>query len=398
KTPQTTLPPSALAVTGGNQTRSSDYETLTIQTDYNKRFKLLGMTHEFLAGAEYLKEDSFRHTLQNFGGTTTANPPLYRPHEISLTGNPTEFDSRSYAVYAQDTIEFIPKWKVTLGGRRDQMKADYSSATSPKLNYGEWSLRGALSYHFSPESHFYIAYSDSFSPTTDLYQLSVAPLPPERSQVKEIGAKWLLFDGDLALRTALYRADKQWERNTDLESTAAILTRKRRTDGFELELAGRITPNWEVFSGFALMDPEIRKVAVNVNTATGVLTSANPGYEGKRARNTPPYAFNLWTTYKLPYGWKVGGGVEVKGDRYGYSPTGTGPIPTLPGETKFHPNTAPAYMRWDAMVAYEQPKWAVRLNVQNVFNKLYYDAIYDNGPFTIPGQRRRAIMTAEYRF
>ncbi|WP_292980940.1 TonB-dependent receptor [Nitrosomonas sp.] len=398
KTPNLNNPPSALAVTGGNITRVMDYETLTIQSDYNQRFKLLGMNHEFLAGAEYLYEDSFRHSLQNFGGTTNATPPLFRPYKTNQAGNPVEFDSHSYAFYAQDTIEFIPKWKVTLGGRRDQMKAKYSSLTSPKLNYGEWSLRGALSYHFSDQSHFYIAYSDSFSPTADLYQLTVAPLPPERSQVKEIGAKWLLFDGDLALRAALYRADKQWERNTDLESTASVLTRKRRTDGIELELAGRITSNWEVFSGLALMDSEIRKVAINANPATGILTSANPGYEGQRSRNTPPFTFNLWTTYKLPYGWKVGGGVEVKGKRYGYNPSGTGPIPTLPSETEFHPNTAPAFMRWDAMVAYEQPKWAVRLNVQNVFNKLYYDSIYDNGGFLTPAMRRRAIMTAEYRF
>ncbi|MDL1865186.1 TonB-dependent siderophore receptor [Betaproteobacteria bacterium PRO5] len=382
----------------GGPTRAMDYETLAIQTDYNKKFQLFGMNHEFLAGAEYLNEDGFRHSLQNFGGTTAANPPLYRPYEISSTGNPVDFKSRTYAVYMQDTIEFIPKWKLTLGGRRDEMKAIYSNTLSPRLRYGEWSTRGALSYHFSDQSHFYVAYSDSFSPTADLYQLNVAPLPPERSQVKEVGAKWLLFEGDLALRAALYRADKQWERNTDLESTASVLTRKRRTDGIELEMAGRITPNWEVFSGFTVMDSEVRKVAVNVNPTTGALTSGNPAYEGERSRNTPPYTFNLWTTYKLPYGWRVGGGVEVKGKRYAYNPSGAGPIPTLPGETEFHPNTAPAYMRWDAMVAYEQPKWAVRLNVQNVFNKLYYDAVYDNGGFVIPGQRRRAIMTAEYRF
>ena len=80
------------------------------------------MNHEFLAGAEYLNEDGFRHSLQNFGGTTAANPPLYRPYEISSTGNPVDFKSRTYAVYMQDTIEFIPKWKLTLGGRRDEMK------------------------------------------------------------------------------------------------------------------------------------------------------------------------------------------------------------------------------------------------------------------------------------
>lgn len=342
-----------------------------------------------MIGGEYLNEENFRHSLQNFGGTTAANPPNYQAYKYNSTRTPAEFDSRTYAVYAQDTIEFIPKWKLTLGGRRDEMKAEYSGANDFTMKFGEWSTRGALSYHFSDQSHFYIAHSDSFSPTGDLYQLSTEPLPPERSQVSEIGSKWLLFDGDLALRTALYRADKKWERNNDLESsTAAVLSRKRRTDGIELEAMGRITTNWEVFSSLALMDSEIRKP----------VDGANPDLKGKRSRNTPTYTFNLWTTYKLPYGWKVGGGVEAKGKRYGYSPTSAGALPTLPGETKFHPNTAPAYMRWDAMVAYEQPKWAMRLNVQNIFNTTYYDSIYDNGGFVVPGLRRRAIMTAEYKF
>ena len=118
--------------------------------------------------------------------------------------------------------------------------------------------------------------------------------------------------------------------------------------------------------------------------------------QGKRARNTPRYTFNLWTTYKLGGGWKVGGGVEAKGDREVVNPSGAGPVPTLNG--KYHPNTAPAYARWDAMVAYEQKSWAVRLNVKNLFDKLYYDATYDNGGFTVPGTRRVAILTGELKF
>jgi catecholate siderophore receptor len=292
-------------------------------------------------------------------------------------------------MYAQDTVEFVPRWKATLGARRDYMDANYSSATSPQLKYGEWSTRAALSFHPAEQTHYYLSYSDSFSPTADLYQLTVAPQPPERSKVLELGNKWLLADGDLALRAAIYRAEKDWERNTDLESTAAILTKKRRTDGIELEAAGRINENWDIFSGLALMDATILEVAENINATTGAITPANEGYKGQRARNTPPYTFNLWTTYKLGGGWKVGGGVEAKGDRYGYNPSGAGAIPTLPGETDFHPNTAPAYERYDAMVAYEQRKWGVRLNIQNLANKLYYDSIYDNGGFTVPGTKRK---------
>ena len=405
RTPNLTQAPNAGGIVlrddgsaNGGPTRTMDYETLALQSDFNNAFEALGMKHEFLVGAEYFNENSYRNSLQNLGGTTGVNPPFYRPYQLNTTGTPVAFDSDSYAVYAQDTVEFISKWKATLGARRDEMDAEYSSATSPRLEYGEWSTRAALSYQPVDETHYYLAYSDSFSPTADLYQLTVTPLPPERSQVLELGAKLLLLHGDLAVRAALYRADKEWERNTDLESTAAVLTKQRRTDGLELELAGRVTDQWQVFAGLALMDSKIREVAENVNPTTGAITVANAGYQDQRARNTPPYTANLWTTYTFAGGWKVGGGAEAKGERYGYNPSGAGAIPTLPNQTAFHPNTAPAYVRWDALLAYEQRTYTLALNVQNLFDTVYYDALYDNGGFSVPGQGRRLILSGEYKF
>lgn len=393
KTPSVNTLPNALGGVGGNQTRASDYQTLTLQSDFNTRFQALGMKHELLAGLEYLKEDSHRKALQNFG---TAPAPAFYPYREVPAGAATDFKGNSHALYVQDTVTFLPRWKATLGIRRDQLDADYSSTTSPSLSYGENSYRAALSFHPAADIHYYFAWSDSFSPTADLYQLTVTPLPPERSNVFELGTKWLLMDGDLALRGALYRATKHWERNADLEATAAILTRKRRTDGLELEAAGRITKDWEVFTGLSLMNAKILQVAQNVNAATGAITYANPEYAGKRARNTPRYTFNLWSTYRIAGSWKIGGGVEAKGDRQAVNPSGAGAVPTLNGA--YHPNTAPAYARWDAMAAYEQKQWSLRLNVKNLFNKLYYDAIYDNGGFAVPGTRRTVILTAEVKF
>lgn len=406
RTPSATIAPNAdgtLPGNGGNwnagPTRSTDYETLTLQSDYSRKFEALGMKHEFLTGVEYLHENSHRSGLQNLGGTTIASgiPPLFLPYVESYTGAQlNNFTGNSYALYAQDTVEFIPDWKATLGVRRDELDADYSSAASPHLEYGEWSYRAALSYQPTEEAHYYVGYSDSFSPTADLYQLTATPQPPETSQVYEVGAKWMFFDGDLSFRTALYRAIKNWERNTDLESTASILTKKRRTDGIEFEAAGRITPNWEVFAGLALMDATILEVAEQSNGNVG-----DPRYVGKRPRNTPPYTFNLWSTYKLGGGWKIGGGAEAKGERYGYNPSSSSAnaqFTTNGQPSGFNPNTAPAYVRWDAMVSYDQKTWGVRLNVQNLFNKTYYDSIYDNGPFTVPGQKRRFILTGELKF
>jgi catecholate siderophore receptor len=393
KTPNLTIPPDALGGVGGNQTRTSHYKTTTLQSDLSTKFQAHGMEHEVITGVEYLYEDSYRKALQNFG---TVPAPEFRPYEEAVAGNPTKFTSDSYALYVQDTIEFIPKWKATMGVRRDQMNATYSSTTSPQLKYGENSYRSALSFHPSEDTHYYLGWSDSFSPTADLYQLTVTPQPPERSNVIELGAKWLLLNGDLALRAAVYQATKNWERNADLESTSAILTKKRRTRGLELEAAGRVSTRWEVFSGLAFMDARIIEVAENVNPTTGVVTPANPEYAGKRARNTPRYTANLWTTYKIAESWKLGGGVEAKGDRQAVNPSGAGAVPTLNGD--YHPNTAPSFARWDAMVSYELQKWTMRLNVKNVFDKLYYDSVYDNGGFTVPGARRSVILTAEYKF
>ncbi|MFM9834759.1 MAG: TonB-dependent receptor [Methylophilaceae bacterium] len=397
KTPLSATEPNATLSNGGNQVRASIYKTNTLQSDFSTLFKMAGMKHQVLAGVEYMNEDSYRQALRNIG---TAINPIYNKENV--TGIANTFKANNYAIYGQDSIEFVKNWNLLLGVRHDKMLADYSSVTSPSLNYGENSYRTGLSWHPKEDAHYYVSYSDSFSPTADLYQLTVAPLPPERSETVELGAKWLLIEGDLALRTALYSSTKEWERNTDLESTSTILTKKRRTNGLEFEAAGRVTDKWQVFGGIALMDAKILVAAENISPTTGLITFADKRFEGQRARNTPVATLNLWSTYQLTSKWKLGGGIEAKGQRYGYSPTqtsaqtivGSGPFRT----GVFDPNVAPGYARLDALVAYEEKKWSVRLNVKNLLDKTYYDSIYDNGGFAVPGNRRQAIITTEYKF
>ncbi len=373
--------PTANSLAAQAKTREFDTDNFVLQSDFNTSFQVFGMKNDLVTGVEYLKEGSKRWALQNLG---TATKPVYKSgHYTSAV--PNTYSGDTYSAYVQDTLEFIPNWKLTAGIRRDEMRSEYQSPSgSGSINYrgdfGENSYRTGLSWQPSEAQHYYVGWSDSFSPTADLYQLSGSQYPAERSKVSEIGAKWLLFEGDLAFRTALYHATKDWERNTDLESSSSILTKKRESNGIEFELAGRVSDYWEVFSGLSLIDAEILEVA----PGTG-----NPNFIGKMPRNTPKQTFNLWTTYQLPLGFKVGGGMEFKSKRYGGAPTGTG---------AFNPNWVPSYTRWDAMVAYEQPKYAIKLNVQNLFDKLYYDAIYDNGGFTYVGQARRFILSAEYKF
>ena len=363
------------------KTRQFETDNYVLQSDLNTAFTFLGMRNEVITGFEYLREDSIRWGLRNLG---TPTDPVYKAGMFT-TAPASTYKGDTYSAYVQDTLEFIPDWKLTTGIRRDQMSSDIVAvqggvARDVSGDFGENSYRLGLSWQPTAAQHYYLGWSDSFSPTADLYQLTGNAYPAERSKVTELGAKWLFMDGNLAFRTALYHAVKDWERSTDLDASAndSLLTRKRESDGIEFELAGRITDNWEVFSGVSFINAKILEASP---------TAINTDAVGQMPRNTPRRTANLWTTYNIGWGFKVGGGVEYKSERSAFVPS-----------RGYNPNFVPSYVRWDAMVAYEQPKYTVKFNVQNLFDKVYYDALYDNGGFTVPGQARRFILSTEYKF
>ncbi len=105
RTPSATDAPGSNGLNGASAnagpTRSADYETLTLQSDFNTRFRAWGMKHELVTGVEYLHEDSHRAGLLNLGGTTAVNPPNFQPYVEGTGGSttspaiPTRFSSRT---------------------------------------------------------------------------------------------------------------------------------------------------------------------------------------------------------------------------------------------------------------------------------------------------------------
>jgi catecholate siderophore receptor len=149
-------------------------------------------------------------------------------------------------------------------------------------------------YQPNDNTSYYASYGTSFNTSGDLYRFDAqqANTPPESSRNIEIGAKWELADGDLTMRTAVARTDKFNERNTDVDSAtnAFLLSGRRHTDALEFEVAGRLTKNWEVFAGLALMRARIDAAG---SAATSQATvGENPGL-------VPARQGNLWTTYRL---------------------------------------------------------------------------------------------------
>jgi catecholate siderophore receptor len=365
------------------QRRGSDERTLTGQTDLTTAFDTFGLRHQLLTGVEMAKEQADRWNYAGAPANPTTNVGNPNPNDPLPAGygntariNPNSYEARTLGVYAQDILALGAQWKLLLGARWDRLEADYVRSTGGDLERTDrvWSYRGGAIWQPTGTAAYYLSYGTSFNPSAELYQLDDrgANTPPEKSRNIEAGSKWDLLDGDLALRTAIFRSEKTNERNTDLAASVEqnLLTGKRHTDGIELEAAGRVTRNWEVFAAYAYMTAEI-------DAATG--SQANT--LGKTPLNTPHYTFSLWSTYKLGGGWKIGGGAEGAGDRFGNN-TNTVEVPR--------------YTRWDALLAYTQPKYELRANVLNLLNKDYYEGVYQG--HTVPGTKRSAQLTGELKF
>ena len=370
--------------------RGANEETTAFQSDFNKTAKALGMEHTMLAGVEYYREHVYRYGYDSTGCQNNTTPALGTIVSASnivvdrcIYGyanqkqtNPFSYSSNSYALFGQDMIELVKGVKLLGGYRQDWLNATYndlrtgSTVNNQGLDYSEPSYRAGLLYQPAPNAGtFYLSWSNSFSPTADLYQTSVgASYPAERSSLSEVGWKGDVNDLGLSFRASLYHQVKNWERETDLEANSALRSQRRHTDGFEVELTGSVTEKWDIFSGFGYMDARIDQPA---NPAATQLIGQAPS-------NTTPYTYNVWTTYKLPYGWRVGGGVYGVGRRYvfgqngGYSAT-------------FQPNWLPAYAQVDGLIEYDTKRYTVRFNAYNLFNTTNYTSAYINGQFAVPG-------------
>ena len=78
----------------------------------------------------------------------------------------------------------------------------------------------------------------------------------------------------------------------------AAQTGKKRVQGVELGATGELARNWLISAGYTYMDTSIE---------SGRLLTAN----GDNALTyTPKQSFNLWTSYQLPMGVKIGGGAR----------------------------------------------------------------------------------------
>lgn len=382
-------------VNRGNNSKSGKEHHTFLQTDYLTSTNWFGRKNSILVGAEYAVENSSRSTYPFITNALAPKPSTTVGNPISggISGNltervATEFKATTLGLYAQDTIELTPYWKLVGGLRVDNFRGDFDRSGNPvpnntPLKRSDTLLSKRLGVMFQPtdEVSYYAAYGTSFNTSGDLYQFDAqsANTPPESSRNMEIGAKWELYGGDLSLRAALARTEKYNERNTDTTGPSPfdsyVLSGKRHTDALEFEVAGRITPQWDVFAGIGFLKARIDQSGTS--PASQAEVGQNPGL-------SPSRQANLFTTYRIGDKWRVGGGL-------------TAVSTNKPANAVTSTNRAPGYVKADALVEYRISEGnTLKLNIDNIFDKVYYNTLYRG--FAAPGDARSVRVTLTSKF
>lgn len=379
--------------------RGAIAENQILSADYSSQFMTGDLEHNLLAGVEFTREtqtdDSISATSSISGIVASVGNP-----DASYSGGFSKarsrnFDTTNLAAYLTDTVTLSPQWKAMAGLRMDRLDGTYRTYSTSGSNLGEQtgearrkdrglSYRTGLIFQPTQQSSYYLGYSSLMNPSGEAYQFDLSSgmtdtQKPERNKHMELGAKWELAEGDATFRTAIFRTEKLFERNTDaLAPNVSILYAKRHTDGIEFEIAGRLSEKWEVFAGATFMNPVIDEGWRN-NAASDHNAGAIAKYTAKRTAN-------LWSTYKLDEQLTVGGGLYYVGKRYASDGT----------SDQSSTNFAKGYLRADAMISYDAKPFTVRLNVNNLTNEKYYDALY--GGHAAAAAPREVQLTVGYKY
>ena len=210
---------------------------------------------------------------------------------------------------------------------------------------------------------------------------------PERNKAGEVGTKWELFDRHLLLTAALFQTTKDNARESGTVNGVAntvVAGAAYRVQGIDLGAGGKITDKWSLFGGLVLMQSEVTKS--NLPPANTALYITNVGLP---LANIAHQSFNVLSKYQVNSVFEVGAQATYVSKIYGGTLLAANQGTAIPD-----------HWRFDAFVeAKINEHYSVKLFVNNILNKTYYDSLYQSAtPFVAvaPGRAAYLIASAKY--
>ena len=353
----------------------------TALAEISRSFRTGPINHRLLFGAEYSRDWWDYDSAAGTSSTIDFNNPVYGtpPSPLSPTGE-GRFINDSWALYTQDELSFGSReqWRLLLGGRFDQIDAsaidDYYGLSEPSTaTFNAFSPRVGITWTPVEALSLYASWSRSMRTELNNGILEGGQLAkPVKGEQFEVGTKLSLLNGRFTPTLAVFdirRRDGLVADPNDPTFTYSIQVGEQRSKGWELDLPFVVTERWRLLASYTQLDTTISK-------------DSDGGLQGNRLANAPQRNASLWSTYDLPgvSGLSIGMGANYVGERQA---------------NNSNTFTLPSYTRWDSNVTYrfgQALRYRVQLNVQNLFDKRYYDS---GGSFVpmYPGAPRTAMVT-----
>ena len=379
--------PGSLGADGRTLQRNFNYRKLEwtdkdYQLNLTGHFSTGGFDHTLLTGIEYEDYD-YKSIIQRSSAVAGTYPidifdPVYGQTRPALTRTPThdKENLKTYAAFVQDQVALTERLKVLAGARFERFEHDYQNYVGKSWQAADNAVtpRVGVIYDLTDTVAVYADAARSFKPNTGASREGVS-FAPEKGKSYEMGIKWEALDRQLSIDAAIYQIEKKnvlAVDPADTTNTFNVAAGPVRSRGFDLNVAGNLTPEWRVIGGYAYVDAEV--------TRDTTLRS------GTRLMNIPRNSFSLLNVYEFQDGALKGLGLGV-GGKY---------VDQRAGQTANTAFSMDAYTVVD-LLGYYKVNERVRLNldVKNLFNREYEEGAFGN-IYAYPGAPRTVQVGIAY--
>jgi len=337
-------------------------------------FTLGGLQQEVVAGFMYNQSEL---TDRYYGSPTLDNGTIdfnnFTPSKIigsinNNVANPSNKTTQTGA-YLAGKFTLLEPLKLVTGVRVSNWEYESEDGNGNRKYNNKVTPYAGLIYDFLEDYSWYASYTEIFKPENK-QDANQQYLDPREGKSYETGLKGEFFDKQLnaSMSVFLTQQDNVAEKIGSIKIGDEFKDVYSSTDsveskGFEIELDGKITNNWDMSFGVAHFNAE----------------DAN----GKKVQTTAARtSANLFTKYTLDK-WSLGGGLNYKSEAYKDEAAGR--------------ITQDAYVLANLMAAYQvDQNIKLQLNVNNLFDEKYYEGLGKNS--MVYGAPRNATLTFRYQF
>ena len=296
------------------------------------------------------------------------------------------YEEYSHGVYVQEQID-ISIVKLLIGLRQEWFTEILNKETTKEISRQTSAFipRMGLVVEASENINLYSTWVKGFQPQGANIQSDPdrygGPFDYMKSELYEVGLKTEWFNKRLSATLAVFKITQEnsLEQSPKAGKADWRVPVDEESNGFELDVAGQILPNFSVVANYAYTDARIVKLKEE-----GAIKDLNV-----QRPSTPRHAANLWTKYIFENGSLkgLGAGIGVS-----YASERLGQVGRRATAASY-----PDYTLLNAVLYYKVKDVQLQLNVNNVLNRTYWISGYDNLR-NFPGAPRNINASVTYRF